>query len=57
MSTLVLDSSRIPNGYQMTEWQQRLDHLFVALASISLPRGGHILTMLGRVIDMTEVDY
>lgn len=57
MSTLGLDSSRIPNGYQMIRWQQGLDRLFVALASISVCKDRQILTMLGRVIDMAKVDH
>lgn len=57
MSNVVLGSSRIPNGCQMIGWQQGLDRLFVALASISVCTGGQALTMLGRVIDMAEIDY
>jgi hypothetical protein len=54
---LVLDSSRIPNEYQMTGWQQGFDHLFVDSAIVSVRESRQILTMLGRVIDMAEVDY
>jgi hypothetical protein len=57
MSILELDSSRIPNGYQMTRWQQGLDRLFVDLAIVSVREGRRILTMLGGVIDMAEVDH
>lgn len=57
MSILVLDSSRTPNEYQMTGWQQGFDHLFVDSAIVSVREGRQILTMLGRVIDMAEVDH
>ena len=57
MSTLESDSSRTPNGYQMTGWQQGPDRLSVSLASESICNGMQILTMLGRVIDMAVVDH
>lgn len=57
MSTLGLDSSRIPNGCQMKGWQQGLDRLFVDLESISVCKDRQILTVLGRVIDMAKVDH